>query len=1293
MKQLFRFSLLMLALLLPATATAHDFEVDGIYYLKNGTEATVTYKGSSCYSYSDEYSGNLTIPETVTYNGTTYSVTSIGKQAFYGCRELTSVSIANTIIVIGNDAFSGCRGLTSVTIPNAVTSIESNTFYNCSGLTSVTIPNSVTSIGSSAFYGCSGLTGSLTIPNSVTNIGASAFYGCSGLTSLTIGNYVTSIGASAFSGCTGLTSIDLPNSVTNIGASAFYGCSGLTGSLTIPNSVTSIGSSAFYGCSGLTGSLTIPNSVTSIEWGTFKNCSGLTNINIPKSVETINSNAFVGCNSLQSFYVDVANTNYSSDRGVLISSSTLVMCPAKKDKYSIPSTINYLSEYAFNDCMMSELTIEANSNDYLWSTATTFNRAQITSVIINRRTNASFKGMSSLEYVTLGDKAGVYVDIIFAGTGIHEVHLPYAVTICDSCFTDCEELSIIELGDNIISIGAKAFDNTAYLNNQQFESGIKYIDEYAVLYDFLSDTIRVKDGTKLLIEALCYNSPYSIPPLNEVLLPNSLQYIGDYCFSRNNLNSIILPDSLVSIGRGAFQMTKLSSISIPASVMSISQYAFSSINYLNSVRFEDGENILNLGKNEFESGVPKGIFGDSYNIKKAYIGRVLSYDTLYGYGPFTQYGTGTNSQLTEVEIGPYVNHFESRLFYKNPNITSVKVNRDVPPTNPWFESNVYTAATLHIPDGSKSVYQETDVWKNFINIIEDSILATSIELDETSAELTEGETLQLTVTVLPEDATDKTVTWTSSDEAVATVNTDGLVTAVAPGETIITATTNDGSELSASCVVTVLPNIVLATSIDLNQVNAEVNVGETMQLTVTVLPEDATDKTVTWTSSDEAVATVNTDGLVTAVAPGETIITATTNDGSELSATCVVNVTSPVTPPTNENQFVVTNISAKHGDVVVIPVALINSQTFAAFQTDIFLPEGFSIVTDEDSEHIVTPSERLTSDHVLMTSDANNGSVRVLCYTPNALPIDGSEGELFYITIQVPNDAEGTYIIALRNSLLTTTEYQEISIPDAEGQMEIYAFIPGDVNDSRTVTVTDIVVTAQYVLDRNPSPFIFEAADMNGDGNVTVTDIMLIAYLINHPTMTAPKRMPILDGSNDYMSGEDLTLMAGETRKVSIQLNNEMDYTAFQLDLTLPAGLTANNFQLTDRAGNHAFDVNAIGGNKLRALCYSPAIKVIDGNSGALLTFDVTANATVEGDITVDGIELVTTDCQTVLLNGFAIGVNTTTSVNEVANGKTVARVDYFNLAGQRIDRPQSGVTLVVTTYTDGTRTSTKLIQ
>ena len=257
----------------------------------------------------------------------------------------------------------------------------------------------------------------------------------------------------------------------------------------------------------------------------------------------------------------------------------------------------------------------------------------------------------------------------------------------------------------------------------------------------------------------------------------------------------------------------------------------------------------------------------------------------------------------------------------------------------------------------------------------------------------------------------------------------------------------------------------------------------------------------------------------------------------------------------------------------------------------------------------------------------------------------------------------------------------------------VKSYIPGDANDSRTVTVTDIVVAAQYVLQMNPEPFIFEAADMNGDGDVTVTDIMLIAYLINHPTMDAPKRMPALEGVNDSMSGEDVTLMADETRNVSIQLNNEMNYTAFQLDLTLPAGLIASNFQLTDRAGSHALDVNTLNNSKTRVLCYSPAIEAIEGHEGALLTFDVTATDNVEGSIMVDGIEMVTANCQTVLMNAFAIGVNSATSVNELNGAKTVARVDYYNLAGQQIDRPESGVTLVVTTYTDGTRTTTKVIK
>ena len=223
LKHLFTVLLLFCA----TVATAHDFEVDGIYYNILSEE----YKTVEVTSGTNKYTSDVKIPEFITYNGTTYNVTSIGNYAFYNCTSLTSVVIGNSVTSIGEEAFA-YSGLTSIVVDgnntkydsrencNAIIETKSNTLI--AGCKNTIIPSSVTSIGDDAFDGCRGLT-SITIPNSVTSIGNGAFSWC-GFTSITIPNSVTSIGNEAFSNCSGLTSIVIPNSVTSIGNSAFILC-------------------------------------------------------------------------------------------------------------------------------------------------------------------------------------------------------------------------------------------------------------------------------------------------------------------------------------------------------------------------------------------------------------------------------------------------------------------------------------------------------------------------------------------------------------------------------------------------------------------------------------------------------------------------------------------------------------------------------------------------------------------------------------------------------------------------------------------------------------------------------------------------------------------------------------------------------------------------------------------------------------------------------------------------------------------------------------------------------------
>ena len=315
MKQIKTWLTAITALLCSTAASAHDFEVDGVYYKitsEDDLTVEVTYKGDSAKSFDNEYSREVLIDYKVSYEGKSYKVTSIGNSAFAYCTDITNVYFSATITSIGDSAFFYCTGLTSFIIPSQITSIGNHAFRGCTGLTSITFWPGVTSIGEDAFYDCTSLTGvyirdisswnKISFARNVSNplyYAKKLYLNGTLVTDLIIPDSETSIGNHAFAYCTELTSVTIPKSVTSIGKRAFLGCTGLT-SITIPEGVTSIGDYAFAFIPGLTSwcKISFYNSFSNPLYyakNLYLNGTLVTDLVIPDSVTSIGYDAFYEC--------------------------------------------------------------------------------------------------------------------------------------------------------------------------------------------------------------------------------------------------------------------------------------------------------------------------------------------------------------------------------------------------------------------------------------------------------------------------------------------------------------------------------------------------------------------------------------------------------------------------------------------------------------------------------------------------------------------------------------------------------------------------------------------------------------------------------------------------------------------------------------------------------------------------------------------------------------------------------------------------------------------------------------
>ncbi len=849
-----------------STFTEGDYE----YTVYSGLATISKYNGTAT---------TVTLPTSVTFNGTNYRVTKVGSGAFKDSG-IKSLTIPSTINELGYDAFYGCTYLTSVTINGDIQYGDwswnwpfANT-GSASGGYSVTFGSGVTSIPK-ALFDSSGYESdnkyahvtSLTLPDTLTDIGQSAFYNCYDLKTVNWGNGVKTIGESAFNSCSKLTTLNLPGSVTSIGTWGFKDCTNLQ-TLVLPASVNTLGGNAFTNCVNLTSvtvngniqgndydpdwfdntgtssggyTVTFGTGVTAVPKGMFfanrtkteVKYAHVTSVSFADTVKQIGYGAFQDCYDLNSIKWSAglqkidgyafANIDGLAELNLPASLTTVgdgaFLGWSKLQRLTLPKKTNYLGENAFRDCV------------------------NLTSVVINGTIQQTSKSYP-----------------VFYNTGTYSGG--YTVTFGDSVKT---------IPAFLFYTGSSRTENTyAHVTRVTFGKKVTWINDSA--FKNCYDLASVSWGN---VQKICESAFAFDESLTELVLPATIYNIEPYAFKGcAGVEKLVLQGqkSLMRLGGYAFaDCTDLRSVKIDKNIEEFDSYPQAFYN----TGTASGGYTVTFGSNAKQ--VPKNLFnaqsGSAEN-KYAHVTKVTLPDSVkeIRYGAFENcYDLGT------VNIGKGVTKIGQDAFRNCESLTRVKYA------------------------GSKGMWKAIDINDNYngnaplhqATITYAMKGVDSITLNQYCVELfKKGKTATLKATVKPSDAPNKAVKWTSSDKKVAKVSSSGKITAVGNGICTITAVSKDDADKLKYC--TVIVDATKHFNISLDRVNSNgtdnLNLGMYGYL-VPVFANKLGSTIESYSSSDSNVAYVYSDGKVSLYRAGKAKLTATARNGKK--AYININVIDP----------------------------------------------------------------------------------------------------------------------------------------------------------------------------------------------------------------------------------------------------------------------------------------------------------------------------------------------------------------------------------------------------------------